>query len=147
MIVARIESDSVGRRPYPSQGTNMTPTARRRVFVVDDETTIASTLALILNSHGFDAVPFTDPLDALYAAEMNCPDLLLTDVMMPQLNGVDLAVQFKAIHPACKVLLFSGNVETTQLMEVGRQKGHTFEVLAKPVHPADLITTIQTMLL
>ena len=114
---------------------------------MDDETTIASTLAVILNSHGFDATPFTDPLDALYAAEVRCPDLLLTDVMMPQLNGVDLAVQFKAIHPSCKVLLFSGNAKSSGLMENARAQGHTFDLLTKPVHPKDLITTIESMLL
>jgi DNA-binding NtrC family response regulator len=125
---------------------NMAQIANRRVFVVDDEITIASTLAIILNSFGFDAVAFTDPLEALYAAEINCPDLLLTDVMMPQLNGVDLGVQFKAIHPHCKVLLFSGNAKTASLMENASSKGYNFELLAKPVHPDDLIATIQSMI-
>jgi DNA-binding NtrC family response regulator len=118
----------------------------RRVFVVDDETMIANTLAVILNSHGFDAVAFTDPLDALYAAEVHCPDLLLTDVMMPQLNGVDLAVQFKAIHPECKVLLFSGAPKTADLVESARTSGHTFSLLSKPIHPKDLIATIAEMM-
>jgi DNA-binding NtrC family response regulator len=117
--------------------------AVRRVFVVDDETTIATTLAVILNSHGFDAIPFTDPLAALYAAEINCPDLLLTDVMMPQLNGVDLGVQFKAIHPDCHVLLFSGNANTSTLLDDANSQGHHFELLVKPIHPKDLIATIQ----
>jgi CheY-like chemotaxis protein len=118
----------------------------KRVFVVDDETTIASTLALILHSSGYDAVAFTDPLEALYAAELRCPDLLLTDVMMPQLNGVDLAVQFKAIHPNCKVLLFSGNAKTADLMGNAHAKGHSFELLAKPVHPQDLLQAIGAMI-
>jgi len=83
------------------------------VFVVDDETLIATTLTAILKNSGFDALSFTDPLDALLAAESQCPDVLLSDVMMPQLNGVDLGVQFKAIHPKCKVLLFSGHASTS----------------------------------
>jgi DNA-binding NtrC family response regulator len=124
----------------------MTQTAKRRVFVVDDETTIASTIALILNSVGYDATPFTDPLDALYAAEVNCPDLLLTDVMMPQLNGVDLGVQFKAIYPQCKVLLFSGHAKTSSLMSQAKENGHNFELLAKPIHPRDLIATIKSLI-
>lgn len=124
----------------------MEPTGKRRIFVVDDETTIANTLALILQSFKYDAVAFTDPLEALYAAEVNCPDLLLTDVMMPQLNGVDLGVQFKAIHPECKVLLFSGNTKTSEVVENAAHKGHSFELLAKPVHPNDLVEAIEALL-
>lgn len=119
---------------------------KQRVFVVDDESMIANTLAVILNSHGFDAVAFTDPLEALYAAEVHCPDLLLTDVMMPQLSGVDLGVQFKAIHPTCKVLLFSGAPKTAELVENAKAGGHTFDLLSKPVHPRDLIATIVEMM-
>jgi DNA-binding response OmpR family regulator len=120
--------------------------ATRRIFVVDDETMIATTLVVILNCHGFDAVAFTDPLDALYAAEVHCPDLLLTDVMMPQLNGVDLGVQFKAIHPECKVLLFSGAPETSDLIESAKAEGHSFNLLSKPVHPTDLVAKIAEMM-
>jgi DNA-binding NtrC family response regulator len=124
----------------------MSPTKKRRIFVVDDEPAIASTLAVILNRVGFDAVAFTDPLEALYAAEVECPDLLLTDVMMPRLNGVDLGVQFKAIHPACKVLLFSGNSTIGRLMDDAQSKGHSFELLSKPLHPTDLVKTIESIL-
>jgi DNA-binding NtrC family response regulator len=113
------------------------------VYVVDDEKIIATTLAAILKSSGFEAVAFTDPLDALLAAESNTPDLLITDVMMPQLNGVDLGVQFKAIHPQCKVLLFSGQAKTSDLLEDARNQGHDFELLTKPVHPTDLLRAIR----
>ena len=90
------------------------------VYVVDDEHIIATTLATILIRSGFEAVSFTDPLEALLAAESQTPDLLITDVMMPQLNGVDLGVQFKAIHPKCKVLLFSGNAAHTDKLQQAR---------------------------
>ena len=52
--------------------------------------------------------------------------------MMPQLNGVDLGAQFKAIHPECKVLLFSGQASTADLLEKAQHKGQKFEILAKP---------------
>jgi DNA-binding NtrC family response regulator len=120
-------------------------TSRRRIFVVDDETIIASTLALILSSHGFDAVPYTDPYEALRAAETSSPDLLLTDVAMPKLNGIDLAVQFKVIYPDCKVLLFSGHTSTGGMLDSARDQGHNFALLSKPVQPQDLIATIKSM--
>jgi|ERR1700722_12796622 CheY-like chemotaxis protein len=112
-------------------------------FVVDDEEVIASTLALILEGSGFDAIAFTEPLLALAAAEKHCPDFLVTDVSMPVMNGVDLAVQFKAIFPMCRVLLFSGVPSSGGLVQKARDEGHEFEILAKPVHPNELLNTLK----
>jgi DNA-binding response OmpR family regulator len=50
---------------------------QRRIFVVDDEPIIATTLALILRRKGFDAVHFTDPFEALKACHLDSPDLLI----------------------------------------------------------------------
>jgi DNA-binding response OmpR family regulator len=115
------------------------------IFVVDDEPTIASTLAMILNSSGFSATAFTDPMQALRAAEAQCPDFLISDVMMPQLNGIDLGVQFKAIFPSCRILLFSGQAATADLMESAQKEGHKFNLLTKPVHPKDLLAALEAI--
>jgi len=115
------------------------------IFVVDDEPTIASTLALILNSSGFSATAFTDPMEALQSAQAQCPDFLISDVVMPKLNGIDLGVQFKAIFPSCRILLFSGQAGTADLMESARKSGHNFNLLAKPVHPKDLLAAIEAI--
>jgi DNA-binding response OmpR family regulator len=117
-----------------------------RIFVVDDEPTIASTLAMILNSSGFTATAFTDPLAALRSAESQCPDFLISDVIMPQLNGIDLGVQFKAIYPSCRILLFSGQAATADFMDSARKKGHDFNLLTKPVHPKDLLAAIEAII-
>ena len=116
-----------------------------RIFVVDDEATIASTLALILNSSGFSATAFTDPLEALRSAEAQCPDFLISDVVMPKLNGIDLGVQFKAIYPNCRILLFSGQMMTADLMESAHRRGHKFNLLTKPVHPEDLLAALHAI--
>lgn len=96
-----------------------------RVFVVDDEVIIATTLTTILKQSGFEAEAFEDPLEALKAAEDNAPDILIADVIMPKINGVDLGAQFKAIHPKCKVLLFSGQLATMDILNGAEQKGST----------------------
>lgn len=114
-------------------------------YVVDDEEVIATTLAMILNGSGFEAVAFTQPMDALRAAEVRCPDFLITDVSMPLLNGIDLGIQFKAIHPRCKVLLFSGAHSIGHFLEDASRKGFQFSILAKPVHPAELLDTLKRM--
>jgi FixJ family two-component response regulator len=115
------------------------------VYVVDDEEVIATTLAMILNGSGFEAVAFTQPLEALRAAEVRCPAFLITDVAMPVLNGIDLAIQFKAIYPQCRVLLFSGALSTSARIEGAREKGFEFSILAKPVHPNELLSKLKQL--
>jgi DNA-binding NtrC family response regulator len=113
-----------------------------RVFVVDDERVIATTLAAILHLNGFVADSFVRPFDALEAARVNAPDLLISDVMMPEISGVELAIQMKAICPACKVLLFSGQAATADLLLAARERGHDFQLLSKPIHPTELLVQV-----
>jgi DNA-binding response OmpR family regulator len=117
-----------------------------RVFVVDDESIITTTLGLILRQHGFDAHCFDLPLEALRASREMAPDLLITDVMMPLLSGIELAIQMREHCPDCRVLLFSGQASTSDLLEAARSKGHYFRALTKPVHPAGLLKEIRAML-
>ena len=119
---------------------------RTVAFVVDDEDVIASTLELILLSRGFAVRSFVDPTDAAEAALSVKPDFLLTDVMMPKLNGIELAIKVKEINPNCCVLLFSGRASTSDLLARASEEGHCFDVLAKPVHPLDLLSKISEML-
>jgi CheY-like chemotaxis protein len=115
-----------------------------RVFVVDDEHVIASTLAAILKQHGYSATSFTSPQEALAAARSSAPDLLISDVLMPGLSGVDLAIQIKAQCPACKVLLFSGQATTRDLLKDARIQDHTFQVLQKLVDPCAMLAGSRT---
>src|SRR5580692_5738979 len=102
----------------------MPESKRLRVFVVDDEPIIGFTLATVLESAGYTARSFSDPLEALRAAETNCPDYLISDVSMPVLNGVELAIQFKTIYPTVRVLLFSGVLISDLLRRDAKDKGH-----------------------
>jgi DNA-binding NtrC family response regulator len=125
------------------RGSSMSqPRTQLRVFVVDDEFVIASTLGLILRHKGFDAITFHAPLEALAAASSQAPDVLISDVVMPQISGIELAIRLQEHCPKCKVLLFSGQAATAGLLETARAKGHNFEILSKPVHPTDLLKKI-----
>jgi DNA-binding response OmpR family regulator len=104
-----------------------------RIFVVDDEYVIASTLAAILQVSGFSAKFFTDT-----------PDLLISDVAMQSLSGIDLAIEMKAQCPKCEILLFSGQASTVDLLEGARTQGHGFHLLPKPVHPSELLSMLKT---
>jgi DNA-binding NtrC family response regulator len=113
-----------------------------RVFVVDDEAIIARTLAMILSLEGFDADFFTRATKALASAKTCCPDLLITDVVMPDFSGIELAIEMRNQHPACEVLLFSGQAATADLLDDARCRGYDFALLQKPFHPTDLLRLI-----
>lgn len=130
-----------GRSPIISH-----PYSRYSIFVVDDEYIIASSLAVILRGEGFDATPFSKPLDALHAVEIDTPDLLLSDVSMPVMSGVDLAIQVLKLSPGCRVLLFSGQAATADLLIAARADGYDFDFLSKPAHPKELLRTVHNVL-
>jgi DNA-binding NtrC family response regulator len=113
-----------------------------RIFVVDDERIIADSLATILNHSGYQASAFYDAESALLACELGKPDCIITDVVMPGMSGVDLAVEIKGRFPACRVLLFSGQAATSDLLATVQGRGLDFDVLPKPVHPRDLMAKI-----
>jgi DNA-binding NtrC family response regulator len=114
----------------------------KRIFVVDDEKRIADSLAVILRQSGYEASPFYNAESALEQVESCCPDLVITDVAMPGMNGVDMAVLIRESHPACKILLFSGQASTLNLLEEVAQRGYDFELLAKPIHPTDMLARV-----
>jgi CheY-like chemotaxis protein len=134
---------STGRRTLVNARRRVEPSLISRVFVVDDDRVIASTTAAILKLSGYDARSFVNPLEALEVARTVGPDLLIADVVMPGLSGIDLAVRLKDQCPTCKILLLSGQAETGDLLEAARRQGHRFEVLAKPIHPRDLLARIK----
>jgi len=114
----------------------------RRIFVVDDERSIADTLVVILRISGYEASAFYDAQSALEKIESCCPELVLSDVVMPGMSGVEMAVLIRERHPTCKVLLFSGNAATADHLNRIREQGYDFELLAKPIHPTDLLARI-----
>jgi DNA-binding NtrC family response regulator len=116
-----------------------------RVFVVDDEHVIATSLVAILQMNGFSAKSFTCAQEALNAARLQAPDLLISDVVMPDISGIDLAILMTEQCPDCKILLFSGQATTSDLLQAAREKGYNFRLLSKPVHPTTLLSEVGTL--
>jgi DNA-binding response OmpR family regulator len=117
--------------------------AKPKVLVADDERVIADTLAIILNQSGFEATAVYSGEKAVEVAEAIKPDMVISDVIMTDLNGIDAAIKIRAMLPSCKILLFSGQAATADLLDRARNQGHEFEILAKPVHPQDLLAKLR----
>lgn len=136
--------------PYPAQPrkkktkNSKSKEKRPTVLVVDDERLIADTMAEILKRSGFHAHCAYDGQSALaLAIELN-PDYVLTDVVMPKMNGVQLAIAVRKALPATEILLLSGQAGVTEILERGRKQGYSFELIAKPVHPEKLLQRLKT---
>ena len=116
---------------------------KAKVLVVDDERVIADTLATILNQSGFDARAVYSGETALELAPTFEPEMLISDVIMADMNGIDAAIRIREILPTIKILLFSGKAATADLLEKARAQGYDFEILAKPVYPKDLLERLR----
>ncbi len=112
------------------------------VFLVDDEPAVVQTLGAILGRKGYNIRQFTAPLEALAAADEVEPALLFTDVVMPQLNGLQLADKILEKRPACKILLISGNASF--LSEYAAEM--RFQLLEKPAAVADILSTVSALI-
>jgi DNA-binding response OmpR family regulator len=117
--------------------------SKARVLVIDDDRTVADTLAMVLKFGGYDADVAYSGERGLELARQSAYDHLLTDVMMEPMNGIQVALAMRAISPACKVLLISGNQRTSQLLADAVLDGHEFEIIAKPVHPTVILERLR----
>lgn len=119
-------------------------TGRPFVLVVDDERVIADTLALILERSGFEAMPLYSGEKAVETVEILKPDALISDVVMGGMTGIETAIRVCELIPDCRVVLFSGQASTADLLASARRKGHSFEILAKPVRPEVILSVLNS---
>jgi len=117
--------------------------SKLKVLVADDEQVIANTLAMILIASNYNARAVYSGETAVEMARTFQPDALISDVIMPGKSGIETALEVMAMLPSCKILLFSGQAATADLLKEARAQNHEFEVLSKPVHPKDLLARLQ----
>lgn len=113
--------------------------ANLRVLIADDEKMIADTLALIFRQKGCEAKAVYSGEAAIEEAGKLRPDVLISDVVMGGITGIDAAICVRQHYPNCRIILFSGQAATINLLEAARQKGETFEILTKPIPPQVLL--------
>jgi CheY-like chemotaxis protein len=115
-----------------------------KIIVVDDEPIIADTLVNILEGEGHDALAVSHGESAIKWAKMIRPDAIISDVMMPGMNGIEAAKAILAELPNCQIILFSGQAASSDLLAMARAEGYMFEVLAKPINPEVLLQKLKS---
>ena len=121
-----------------------------KVLIVDDEPAIAESLGEILRLAGYGVETATRGEEAISKAEQFSPEVLLSDVLMPAMNGFELALRIKEMFPQCRLLMFSGQASTAQLAKESSatftRMGYRFELLPKPLHPDALLKVLEESL-
>jgi len=118
----------------------------RSILIVEDEKVIADTLAQILTANGYDVRLAYSAEDATSIVSEWSPELAIVDVMLPKMNGIELALYLRKETSGCHILLFSGQPSVEGLIQKARSEGHDFEILAKPVHPTVMLNAISALL-
>jgi CheY-like chemotaxis protein len=119
---------------------------QHRILIVDDERRIADTSALILQAQGYKTAAAYDGVSGLARCREFHPHLVLTDVVMPGMSGIEMAIAIRREFPLCAILLISGQAATADMLNLARREGHNFELLAKPVRPTAILRRVAEIL-
>lgn len=118
------------------------PSRSVRVLIVDDESTVADTLALILNRSGHESMAVYSAAEAVEVAGNFKPQALLSDVVMPGMNGFELAHYFAENFSDCKLLLMTGHASAGDLADAFVARDLLPNVLTKPVLPQTILAFV-----
>jgi DNA-binding NtrC family response regulator len=113
---------------------------KHKVLVIDDDRIVADTLAEILRLHGFAPVALYSGEEALELVDRFRPDIVLSDICMNQVNGIEAAVRIRELHPECRVILFTASSLTAETRQTIQDLG--FELLLRPLHPQNVLKTL-----
>ena len=116
--------------------------AKLRVLVVDDERIIADSLANILKHTGFESESAYCGERAVAMARTFKPHILISDVMMHPMNGVETARRIAEHLPVCRVILMSGAPESADLLHNSWVGDQEFEVFEKSTHVRELLESL-----
>ncbi len=121
--------------------------ARPRILVIDDDTELRELLVRVLESAGYETSQATNGVEGVRAVESEPPDLVLTDIVMPEQEGIETILQLRASHADLPVIAMSGGTRfgSGDYLKIAERLGASV-TLAKPFAPADLMAAVSRLL-
>ena len=114
-----------------------------KIVVLDDEKMVTSAFKTLLKVEGFtDAEFFNKPKDAIEYLKTNKPDLIISDFMMPDMNGLEFLTKAKKLHPECSMILLTGYADKENAIKAINDIG-LYKYIEKPWNNDDLIMNIK----
>jgi CheY-like chemotaxis protein len=118
---------------------------KARVLVVDDNKTVAQSLSAILQGQGYEVATAFSGEEAVAKTDGFLPDLLLSDVWVGAMNGIEAATRITATLPDCRVLFLSGYLSMADVVSAAPE-GLVYSFASKPINSLDLLNAIAYML-
>ncbi|HPO10154.1 MAG TPA: response regulator, partial [bacterium] len=118
--------------------------AERCILIVDDDETMVSTLARVVSQDGHRAVTALSGHEGLRKVADCAPDLVITDLVMPGMDGISFVRSLKAIDPALPVIMITGHGSIDSAVEAMREGA--FHYLTKPISMRDLLLYVSKAL-
>ena len=113
-----------------------------RILLAEDEDAMRTYLARALENAGYEVVSVDRGTAALPLLESEQFDLLLSDIVMPEMDGIELAQRCAEVSPQTKVMFITGFAAVT--LKAGRDAPHA-KMLSKPFHLKDLVMEVERM--
>ena len=114
-----------------------------KIVVVDDEKIVTSAFSTLLKVEGFsDAHFFNSPKEALEFIKTNSPDLVISDFLMPEMNGLEFLTEVKKLHPEVSKILLTGYADKENAIRAINEVG-LYRYIEKPWSNDDLIINIK----
>jgi len=122
-----------------------TPTATKKILVVDDDKTVTTLLESLLSGQGYKVLAANDGLDGMVQVRKNMPDLIILDIMMPELNGYDVCSNLKFDEKFKHIPIIVLTSREQELASgISRLMGISY--MHKPIDSKILLEKIQTVL-
>ncbi len=115
----------------------------KNILVVDDELNIRTSLARELRDYQFNIIPAETGLVGLSKLEKQKVDLILLDLDMPIMNGIEFAEQVSKEFSYLPIVILSGNITKTRLADLMSKNKNIIDVLAKPWDHEKLIAILE----
>ena len=120
--------------------------AEKKILVADDETHILHVVSLKLRNAGFHVITARDGQEALEIAQLERPDLIITDYHMPQLSGLELCQRLKQDPATSSIPAIMLTACGYQLDPTDTEQSGILRMLSKPFSPRQLLTTVNEVL-
>jgi two-component system chemotaxis response regulator CheY len=128
-----------------------------RILIVDDEVEVAEAIRRVLERSGFEVAVANGVAEGLKVAQGQQPDVVVTDMIMPKTNGIELIKSLRELHPRARVIAISGGgsfglqaykpeaIKTHAYLAAAREAGAQ-EILTKPFDMSDLLAAVRRQL-
>ncbi len=117
----------------------------KNVMIIDDDLNVRTALARELRFNGFNAIPAETGLMALNKLEKQEVEVVITDIRMPVMDGVEFIKQVVSEYPAIQIIILSGTVTKDVMQAIGPYRENILDVIAKPWDGDTLIALLKAV--